>query len=90
MVSHKTLFGALLVAIGLITISGHILDDFIPTPSADILLSALIIVVAGTLPALLIIIGSLIIWGELEEKKVEKDLVKVEKKIEKSLKKKRK
>ncbi|MFH0889952.1 MAG: hypothetical protein V1836_02290 [Candidatus Aenigmatarchaeota archaeon] len=85
MISHKTLFGALLVAIGIVAISGNILNNYISVPPADIWLPALIIVIAGTLPALLIIVGSLLIWGEMEEKKVEKDFVKIEKNLERKI-----
>ncbi len=81
MVSYKICFGAVMIAIGIIALGGNILKNFITVPLADLWIPALIIVAAGILPALLIIAGSLVIWGEMEEKKVEKDIIRVEKKL---------
>ncbi len=70
-----------MIAIGVVALGSNILKNFITVPLADLWVPALIIVVAGVLPALLIIIGSLVVWGEMEEKKVEKGVIKIEKKL---------
>ncbi len=81
MVSYKICLGAVMVAIGIVALGSNILKNFITVPLADLWIPALIIVIAGVLPALLIIAGSLVIWGEMEEKKVEKGIIKVEKRF---------
>ena len=77
----KILVGALLVLIGIAALSGDVLKDYVSVPLADMWLPALLIVAAGTLPALMIVIGSLVIWGELEEKKIERGIIRTEKKL---------
>ena len=74
MVSCKACIGAAMIAIGVIALGGNILKNFITVPLADLWIPALIIVAAG-------IMGSLVIWGEMEEKKIEKGIIKVEKKL---------
>ena len=81
MVSCKACIGAAMIAIGVIALGGNILKNFITVPLADLWIPALIIVAAGILPALLIIAGSLVIWGEMEEKRVEKGITKIEKRL---------
>jgi len=81
MATHKAAVGILMVVLGLIALSADYLRNYISVPLADIWIPALIIVVAGTLPALLIIFGSIIIWGEFEEKRAEKEIVKLERKL---------
>jgi hypothetical protein len=70
-----------MIAVGVIALGGNILKNFIIVPLADLWVPALIIVAAGILPAFLIIVGSLIIWGEMEEKKIERGVIKIEKKL---------
>lgn len=81
MATAKTFLGALMVAAGLVALGANYLQNYIDVPLADIWVPALAIVVAGTLPALLIIFGSIIIWGELEEKKVEKEVLRLERRL---------
>lgn len=87
MFTKKTVLGALMIAVGLVALVDS--KNYINVPLADIWVPALAIVIAGTLPALLIVFGSVIIWGELEEKKVEKEIVKLERKLVRKRKKKR-
>ncbi|MBI3413629.1 MAG: hypothetical protein HY051_06170 [Candidatus Aenigmarchaeota archaeon] len=81
MATHKMAAGAAMVVLGLVALSADYLRNYISVPLADMWVPALIIVIAGTLPALLIIFGSIIVWGELEEKKAEKEIIKIERKL---------
>ncbi len=81
MATQKTIAGALMVAVGLVILGAEYFRSYVSVPFADLWVPALIIVIAGTLPALLIVFGSIIIWGELEEKKAEKGIVRFEKKL---------
>lgn len=81
MATHKTLAGILMVVLGTVAIGSNYLQNYINAPLSDVLAPVLTIVVAGTLPALLIIFGSIIIWGELEEKRVEKEIAKFERRL---------
>ncbi len=81
MVSHKALIGFLMVVTGMAVIGAEYVKNYISIPFADVWMTALIIVIAGTLPALLIVFGSIIIWGELEEKRAENKIVRLEKRL---------
>ncbi|MBI2085502.1 MAG: hypothetical protein HYT71_03235 [Candidatus Aenigmarchaeota archaeon] len=81
MVSQKAIIGFLMVAVGAVALGAEYIKNYISIPFADVWLTALIIVIAGTLPALLIVFGSVIIWGELEEKRAERGISNLEKKL---------
>ena len=81
MKTQKTIMGVLMVVVGLIALNNNFVKNYLSLPAADIWMPALFIVIAGSLPALLIIFGSLIIWGELEEKKAEKEIIKLERRL---------
>ncbi|MBI4177534.1 MAG: hypothetical protein HY516_04155 [Candidatus Aenigmarchaeota archaeon] len=81
MTTGKIVLGALMVAIGSVFLGAEYFKNYFFVPLADIWVPALIIIIAGMLPALLIVFGSILIWGELEEKKAEKQIVKIERKF---------
>ncbi len=87
MVSQKAAIGFLMVLLGVIALGAEYIKNYVSIPFADIWLTALIIVIAGTLPALLIVFGSIIIWGELEEKRAERGISKLERNLAKRKKK---
>ncbi len=81
MATQKTIAGALMVTVGFVILGAEYFRNYVSVPFADVWIPALIIVVAGTLPALLIVFGSIIIWGELEEKKAEKEITRLERRL---------
>ena len=64
----KLVIGLIFIALGLAAIGGDVLRTYgVSVPLASLWLPALIIVVAGTLPAFLILVGLFVVWIELEE-----------------------
>ena len=72
----KVLIGLILIAMGL----GLFLDEIRPILDLKInWLSNFIIVLTGVIPILLILIGLFVVWLEVDELKVQKELRKSEK-----------
>ncbi len=66
----KLIIGLVFIALGLAALGGDALRTYgISVPLSSLWLPALIIVVAGTLPAFLILVGIFVVWIELEELK---------------------
>ncbi len=66
----KLVIGLVFIALGLAALGGDVLRTYgVSIPLASLWLPALIIVVAGTLPAFLILVGLFVVWIELEELK---------------------
>lgn len=66
----KLVIGLVFIALGLAALGGDVLRTYgVSVPLSSLWLPALIIVVAGTLPAFLILVGLFVVWIELEELK---------------------
>jgi len=82
----KILLGFVFIAIGL----GLFVDSIMPNPITGVeWVTNFIIVLTGLIPAFLILIGLFVVWLEIDEMKVQKEIEEEEKKEKKPAKKKK-
>ena len=80
----KILLGLFFIALGL----GLFVDSIMPNPITGVQwVTNFIIVLTGIIPAFLIIIGLFVVWLEIDELKVQKEIEEEEKKEKKEAKK---